>query len=167
MRDDFSLQSSNQENKTQVLLKFWEKLAIVRHLTFHAKTNSKSGDGWNGKGQGEVTSTRIGNNLLIFKEKGTWQGKQGIDVNFSNTFRWALDRHAKMVSLEHLRYGFEHPVFLFYLTPSGKHSLSSVTPHICGNDTYFGQIHFDNDKLGLNWKVIGPKKDEELDYDYS
>lgn len=167
IKEDLATQSSNKENKTQVLLAFWEKLASVRQLAFHAKTNSKDDGGWNGKGQGEVISTRSSSNVLIFNEKGTWQGKQGVDVSFSNVFRWTLDRDAKMISLEHLRYGSDHPVFLFHLTPSGKHSLSSVDSHLCEGDTYFGQIHFDNYSLRLSWRVIGPKKNEELDYYYS
>jgi hypothetical protein len=167
IRDDFSKQSSNKENKTQVLLAFWEKLLSVRQLIFHAKTNSKEEGGWNGKGQGEVVATRSSSHVLIFNEKGTWQGKQGVDIGFSNVFRWTLDYDAKMISLEHLRYGAEHPVFLFHLTPSGKYSLSSVDSHLCEGDTYFGQIHFDHDSIRLNWRVIGPKKNEELDYYYS
>jgi hypothetical protein len=167
IKDDLSAQSSNEENKAQILQAFWEKLLSVKQLTFHAKTNSKDEGGWNGKGQGEVISTRSSSNVLLFNEKGTWQGKQGGDVSFSNVFRWTLDRDAKMISLEHLRYGPEHPVFLFHLTPSGKHILSSVDSHLCGGDTYFGQIHFDNYSLRLNWRVIGPKKNEELDYYYS
>lgn len=167
IKDDLSMQSSNKESKIQVLLAFWEKLASVKQLTFLAKTNSKDDDRWNGKGKGEVISTKSSNNVLIFNEKGTWQVKQGLDVSFSNVFRWTLDRDNKMISLEHLRYGSDHPVFLFHLTPSGKHSLSSVDSHLCEGDTYFGQIHFDNSSLRLKWRVIGPKKNEELDYYYS
>lgn len=167
VRNDFSMQSTNKESKTQVLLAFWEKLLSVTQLTFHAKTNSKDENGWNGKGRGEVVSSKNGPNILIFNEKGTWQGKQGVDVGFSNVFRWTLDFNAIMISLEHLRRGSEHPVFLFHLTPSGKYSLSSVDSHLCEGDTYFGQIHFDNYTIRLNWRVIGPKKNEELDYYYS
>ncbi len=165
--EDLSTQSSNKENKSQVLQAFWEKLLTVKQLTFHAKTKSKDENGWNGKGQGEVISLKNDSNTLIFNEKGTWQGKQGVDVGFSNVFRWTLDLNAKMISLEHLRYGSDNPVFLFHLTPSGKYSLSSVDSHLCEGDTYFGQIHFDNFSLRLNWRVIGPKKNEELDYYYS
>lgn len=167
IREDLSRHSSTKENKLQVLLAFWEKLLKVRQLTFHAKTNSKDEGGWNGKGQGDVISTRSSSNVLIFNEKGSWQGKQGADVGFSNVFRWTLDCDAKMISLEHLRYGAEHPVFLFHLTPTAKHSLSSVDSHLCGGDSYFGQIHFDDYSLRLNWRVIGPKKNEELNYYYS
>lgn len=167
VRDDFVGTSSNQENKARILLAFWDKLLNVKKLTFHAKTNSIDEDGWNGKGLGVVTSARNGYNELIFNEKGTWRGKEGIDLTFSNVFRWTLDRNANMISLEHLRYGHEHPVFLFHLTPSGKNALSSVDSHLCGGDTYFGQIYFDHHSLRLNWRVIGPKKNEELDYYYS
>lgn len=151
------------ENKTQVLLSFWEKLAGVTQLTVHAQTKEK-GD-W--KGKGAVAIARENPNTLIFNEKGTWRGKEGEEVSFSNIFRWSLDRTAGVISLEHLRRGAHHPVFLFHLAPSGKHSLSSLDAHLCEGDTYFGQIHFNHHSLRLNWRVIGPKKNEEIDYYYS
>lgn len=166
VKEDLTTQS-NKENKAQILLAFWEKLLTVKQLTFHAKTKSKEEGGWIGKGQGEVISIKSNARTLVFNEKGTWQNKEGADVSFSNVFRWTLDLNAKIISLEHLRHGPEHPVFLFHLTPSGKHSLSSVDSHLCEGDTYFGQIHFDSYNLRLNWRVIGPKKNEELDYFYS
>lgn len=167
MKDDLNSRSSKSENKTQVLLAFWDRLSNVTQLTFQAKTNSKEEGGWNGKGQGEVFITKNGNHEMIFNEKGTWQGKHAMDVSFTNVFRWRLDRNAKVISLEHLRRGSDHPVFLFHLTPSSQYSLSSVDSHLCEGDTYFGQIHFDAYSLRLNWRVIGPKKNEELDYYYS
>lgn len=167
VKEDLLKQARNQENNRQVLLAFWEKLRGVTQLTFHAKTKSKEERGWNGRGKGEVGISKEGGNLLIFNEKGTWQDKQGAEMSFSNIFRWTLDRSAGVISLEHLRRGPDHPVFLFHLAPSGKYSLSSVDSHLCGGDTYFGQIHFDRYSLRLNWRVIGPKKNEEIDYYYS
>lgn len=164
VREDLSAQGPN---KSKVLLAFWDKLRSVTQLTFHAKTNSKEAGGWNGKGSGEVVSIKNDSHVIVFNEKGTWQGSQGGNVGFSNAFRWTLDRDTQMISLEHLRHGADRPVFLFHLTPSGKNSLSSVDSHLCGGDTYFGQIHFDSYALRLNWRVIGPKKNEELDYYYS
>jgi hypothetical protein len=156
-----------QQNKTQTLLTFWDKLKEVTRLTFNAKTKSKGGQGWNGRGQGEVLVAKEASHILIFNEKGTWQGKEGAEVNFSNVFRWTLDRSAGVISLEHLRHGHDRPVFLFHLAPTGKSRLSSVDSHLCEGDTYFGQIHFDLYGLRLNWRVIGPQKNEELDYHYS
>lgn len=167
VKEDVNAFSLPQESKTQILLKFWEKLQGVAQLTFNAKTKSKEGQGWNGKGKGEVLVIKKGDNVLIFNEKGTWQGKQNEEVSFSNVFRWTLDRSAGVIALEHLRRGPDHPVFLFHLAPSGKYSLSSVDSHLCGGDAYFGQIYFDRYSLRLNWRVIGPKKNEELDYYYS
>lgn len=156
----------SQEAKPQVTLALWDKLATIKQLTFHAKTKSEDQQGWQGRGKGEVTMTKEGSHVLIFTEKGSWQGKQGEEVSFSNVFRWTLDRRTGMISLEHLRYGLDRPVFLFYLTPSGKHSLSSADSHLCEGDTYFGHLHFDRQMIRLSWRVIGPKKNEEIDYYY-
>lgn len=166
LKDNFSTQGSGQENRLPILLAFWEKLHRVTQLTFHAKTKLKEEEGWDGKGKGEVVIAKEGSNILIFHEKGTWQNKQGMEMNFSNVFRWTLDRYAGIISLEHLRRGFDHPVFLFHLTPSSKQTLSSVDSHLCEGDAYFGQIQFDQFSLCLNWRVIGPKKNEELNYHY-
>ncbi len=159
-------ETGHQENQSKVLLNFWEKLLAVTELSFEAATRSNEQSGWNGKGKGEVTVIREGHNVLIFNEKGQWKGTQSGEVNFSNVFRWTLDRYAGVISLEHMRRGPEHPVFLFHLAPSGKQSLASVDSHLCGGDTYFGQIRFDAHGLKLNWRVIGPKKNEEIDYHY-
>lgn len=166
-KKDSTMGSANQENKTPILLAFWEKLNKVKHLSFNAKTKSKEELGWDGRGKGEVIITKDSPNTLIFNEKGIWKNKQGTEVSFSNVFRWTLDRNASVISLEHLRRGVDYPVFLFHLAPSGKQSLSSVDSHLCEGDIYFGQIHFDPNSLRLNWRVIGPKKNEEIDYYYS
>ncbi|MBS0654640.1 MAG: hypothetical protein JSR46_02585, partial [Verrucomicrobia bacterium] len=63
--------------------------------------------------------------------------------------------------------GIEHPTFLFHLVPTGRNALSSLDAHLCGDDAYFGQIHFDRHSMRLNWRVIGPQKNEEIDYYYS
>jgi len=166
-KKDYYVLKVETTNNLQVLLTFWEKLLKVTEVSFHAMSKTGEEIGWNGKGQGEVIKTKEGANVLVFTEKGTWQGKQGGELTFSNVFRWTLDRRAGVISLEHLRRGPEHPVFLFHLAPSSKHSLASVDSHLCEGDTYFGQIHFDRFSLRLNWRVIGPKKNEEIDYYYN
>jgi hypothetical protein len=157
----------SQGKKKQVLLNFWEKLASVKQLTFHAKTKSQEEYGWNGRGKGDVVIVREGHKVLLFNEKGSWFSQQGEEFNFSNTFRWVLDRDADLISLEHLRYGLNRPVFLFYLAPTGNHSLSSIDSYLCDGDAYLGQIHFDRMSLRLHWRVIGPKKNEDITYFYS
>ena len=159
-------------NGTHTVIAAWEKLSTLTKLTFHAKSRSNEERGSNGKGSGEVVVKRESPNVLIFTEKGSWQGIEGKEVSFTNIFRWTLDRFAGdgnkgIISLEHLRRGVDHPVFLFHLAPSGNNYLSSVDSHLCQGDTYFGKIHFDVHSLRLNWRIIGPKKNEEIDYYYS
>jgi hypothetical protein len=157
--------SGNRKNHTQVLLRFWEKLKGITQLTFQARTKEKTG--WSGKGQGKVITTKLGDNGLLFTEKGIWQDKQATEMHFSNTFRWTLDRVARMISLEHLRRGPDYPVFLFNLAPVGTHALASIDAHLCGEDIYCGQVDFDRYSIYLRWRVIGPRKNEEIDYSYS
>ena len=152
-------------NKFQTLLAFWDKLSAIGQVTFMA--NSQDPQGWKGRGKGEVKVTRPSGNVLYFHEKGSWHNSEGKEVGFTNAFRWTLDRTACLISLEHLRRGPDHPVFLFHLAPSGHYSLASVDSHLCEGDTYFGQIHFNAHALHLNWRVIGPKKNEEINYYYA
>ncbi|WP_068470231.1 DUF6314 family protein [Candidatus Protochlamydia phocaeensis] len=151
----------------QILLAFWKRLSLVNQLTFQARTHSQHADGWNGQGAGSVSITREGACALIFNEKGSWQNKRREVFNFSNAFRWTLDQQGEMISLEHLRKGRDRPVFLFHLVPSGRASLVSVKAHLCAEDKYEGYFYLGNHNLCLSWRVIGPKKNEEMDYFYS
>jgi hypothetical protein len=154
-----------EENK-RVVLAFWKKLLMISQMTFIAKSKSEEPNGWNGKGKGTVQLSTEVENAVVFTEKGLWTSKNNEEMNFSNVFRWTLDKETATISLEHLRRGSEHPVFLFHLSPTGARSLTSIDPHLCENDVYFGQIHFDTHSIRLNWRMIGPKKNEEIDYFY-
>lgn len=158
---------TQRSHPSQVLTLFWERLQHVKQLSFQVKSKSQEELGWAGKGTGEVSIHKEKPTVLISHEKGTWLNKQGEKVGFSNVFRWTLDREAGVISLEHLRRGPDHPVFLFHLAPSSDHALASVDSHLCEGDTYFGQIYLNAHSLRLGWRVIGPKKNEELDYFYS
>lgn len=167
VRKEGSIKGLNPQEQVGVLRAIWERLSSVCQLSFDAKTRSKEEGGWNGKGKGEVLVSKEGETVLLFNEKGSWRGKNGQDTDFSNTFRWTLDLSSGMISLEHLRRGLTRPVFLFHLIPSGSRTLTSLDSHLCEGDTYFGQIFCDEQSLRLNWRVIGPKKNEELDYYYT
>ncbi len=87
-------------------------------------------------------------------------------MSFSNTLRWILDRESGVISLEHLRLGPNAPVFLVRLVPKRNHFLISGESHLCGNDTYSAQVMWHQCSIRLSWRVIGPKKNEEIDYHY-
>ncbi|MCI0381590.1 MAG: DUF6314 family protein [Chlamydiae bacterium] len=167
VQQDRTMREVSLRDSQETLSTIWERLSKIRYLNFYAKTKSKQESGWNGKGKGEVIVTKEGDRILLFHERGNWQNEQGSEFDFSNIFRWTLDSKAKMISLEHLRRGLNQPVFLFHLSPSGNGCLSSIDSHLCEGDAYFGQIFCDRHYLRLNWRVIGPKKNEEIDYYYA
>lgn len=161
------LETMGKRIQSPSLLSFWDKLKTIRHFTRLAQSRSKEEKGWNGKGKGEVLVSQSTDTVLIFYERGSWQVKEGPDISFSNTFRWTLDREAGVISLEHLRLGPDHPVFLFHLTPTSSHLLASVDSHLCEEDVYLATVPWDRDAIRLNWRVIGPKKNEEMEYCYT
>ena len=162
-----SVQQDILEGRFQepLLLSFWDRLKQVKH--FVRTSQSKEEHGWNGKGKGDVLVTKSSDTTLIFHERGSWQVHSGKDISFSNTFRWTLDRSAGVISLEHLRLGPDQPVFLFHLTPTHSHLLASVDAHLCEEDVYLATVPWDKHSIRLNWRVIGPKKNEEMEYCYT
>jgi hypothetical protein len=158
---------TGQLKRRRILDQLWKRLISVTQLTFNARSNSTDGRGWNGKGKGDVIALPQPDNSLIFQEGGTWKTRDGQEVSFSNVLRWTLDRPSNLISLEHLRYGAENPVFLFHLAPISNNTLASVDSHLCAQDAYFGQILLTPQSLRFTWRAIGPKKNEEMDYYYS
>lgn len=138
------------EDKT--LLVAWNRLGEVKQLT--CRTQSKECH-QNGKASVSVTKKE---SILIFQEKGNWHGK----MHFTNTFRWTLDHDAGAISLEHLRYGSNSPVFLVSLIPLKNHFFTSLYSHICGRDAYTAKMHLDHHLIHLHWQILGPKKNTEI-----
>ncbi|MDN3506651.1 MAG: DUF6314 family protein [Simkaniaceae bacterium] len=151
-------------SKLGILQEFWSRLGRVKQVSFFAQSKQKHG--WSRRGTGEVLVEKQEPSSLIFQESGLWKNTEGQETKYSNAIRWTLDRVAGVIALEHLRRGVDHPVFLFHLAPSSKQSLASVDSHLCEEDTYFGQVHFDPQGLRLNWRVIGPNKNEEINCYY-
>ncbi len=160
-----SIEKSQEDHACLTL--FWQCLNKIKSFSYHAKSKSQEEGSLSGIGKGEVIIKKEGETVLIYQEKGTWKTDAGKEMDFSNAYRWSLDRDKNRVSLEHLRYGIHNPVFLLHLTPSGKSSLDSVDFHLCNTDSYFGKVSFAANYLRLHWKIIGPKKDQEVTYCYT
>jgi hypothetical protein len=154
-------------HKLLKLVSFWEKLQTIKEFTCVAYSRSNGENGWNGKGNGEVLVIKPTNAVLVFHERGSWQVKPGQDMDFTNTLRWTLDRGAGMISLEHLRFGPDQPVFLVHLASTGDNLLGSIDPHLCEKDVYFATVPYDCYSIRFHWRVIGPKKNEEMEYCYT
>lgn len=139
----------------------WDLLKNISEVTFVASSHSKKVSSW--KGKGIVIASHDNDDTIVFHEKGLRAIDEGQEFHFTNSLRWCLHRLDNVIGLEHLRFGVHHPVFMFYLAPTGRNSLESLHPHLCKEDTYFGSLHCESDALRFKWRIIGPKKNEELE----
>lgn len=155
------------EGKCQasLLIAFWERLKQVKQ--FVRIVASRHENGWNGDGRGAVFVSQPTGTILIFHERGSWHTKLGQDINFSNTWRWTIDRSAGVITLEHLRLGPNQPVFLCQLRPLHVHLLAAIAPHVCAADIYMATVHWNHHSICLNWRIIGLQKNEELESCYT
>ncbi len=141
----------------------WERLKKIRSLQFQSRSNAQTG--WNGSAAGSVTILIDFQNSIRFIEKGTWTSTDGLSATFKNIYKWTrLENH--LISLEHLRYGEERPVFLCNLAERSLHNWQSQSPHICNRDQYATSVFLDPDKIRMHWKIKGPDKDEDIRYEY-
>ena len=160
------LEKNRERNRRKELSLFWEKLLKIEKLSLVTKSR-RDQESVTQTGKAEITSLLIAPTVLIFQEKGYWYVDGHPHSKFSSAFRWTLDLKASLITLEHLRHGNNHPVFLFHLTPQLPNKLESVDAHLCGQDTYLGSLSWDLDQIFFHWRIIGPQKNDELIYHYS
>lgn len=139
-------------------------LRRVRSLRFDAR--SEAGTGWDGVGTGTVAVSEPAAGVVVFDEAGTWwpsaPGRPAVDVR--NVFRWSVvDR---VLRLEHLRFGVEHPVPLFDMARGADGVWREVSPHQCGDDCYAASLSVEGGRLVVAWSIVGPRKRESIRYTY-
>lgn len=144
-----------------LILDIWQHFRKVNRVAFQFKSRSSQGFG-----EGSIHVQDDDDRVLIFQEKGSWSSPDGRAFVFRNVFRWTLNRIDEMLTLEHLRFGLANPVFLFHLVPKGAAVLESLHAHLCGQDTYFGRLVLEKEAIRLTWRILGPKKNEEVQYIY-
>lgn len=153
-------------HKKKELFSFWDRLRTVSHLSLTAKSRKKK-EVIIKTGRAQIIVNSPSDSILTFEENGVWFLGENPDTSFHNIFRWTLDSNMSLITLEHLRYGKQRPVFLFYLTPFEYNKLHSVDAHLCGEDTYLGSVVWSPDHIAFHWRIIGPRKNEELIYNYT
>ena len=158
-----TIKEQRKKEPRALLYLIYKQLQKITEVNFSARSGI---NGSQGKGKGSVVVSYENDQTVIFHEEGLWRSDQGQEFRFSNVFRWTYSRIDGMIALEHLRLGVENPVFLFHLIPSGPNLLESHHPHLCGKDTYFGQLRYDKRFLELSWRILGPQKNEEIKYCY-
>jgi hypothetical protein len=141
----------------------WDRLRLVRRLSFVARSEGTTG--WNGKGAGTVVVGVASDGTLTFTESGTWHSETaGRDIRFSNIYRWTLV--GEVVRLEHLRQGVDNPVYLFDLSQTGEQEWCAASPHLCRDDCYSATMVVHDDRIELRWTISGPRKRETIAYVY-
>lgn len=153
-----------KETKYQ-LLELWERLKGVHRLTLSA-TQIAQPQLQDRQAQAEVSVESEGENTLIFREKGHWFLQEQEEMTFSNVFRWQLDLSCSLISLEHLRYGDQHPIFLFHLRRVKPYHLQACDPHLCADDCYGADLRWNRRTIDLHVRTIGPDKNTYLQYCY-
>jgi hypothetical protein len=148
-----------------ILDPMWDRFRHIRFCTFISQSNSIPATGWSGSGRGVVTVEAPSPEVLLFRESGIWHPAAGGSLRFHNVYRWT--RQQESVRLEHLRFGEEHPVYLFDLVPDSDGVWVSLTPHLCRQDTYAARLRQESDRLTLSWTVLGPVKEEAIEYTYA
>lgn len=150
---------TRQKNIAQCLHNFWKRLEKVGSMSIQTQSG--------GQAFGKVSICREKENVLLFTEQGEWAHEEAQGIHFNKTLRWSIDYSAGVISLEHLHYGANRPVFLFHLAPTGSKSLQSIDSHLCLSDCYFGRITFSEKNIQFLWRILGPRKNEVLYHVYS
>ena len=129
----------------------WKQLFQVNRLSLRTQS------GMHGDGQVKVKTDL---QTLVFSESGSWN--YPTNLNFYNTLRWKIDFSSSLLSLEHLRFGLDKPVFLFHLKPISASVFQSVDSHVCKNDCYSGHLEMKEHSLNFTWQILGPSKNDTL-----
>ncbi len=141
----------------------WDRLCLVRSLSFTAQSGANTG--WSGGGAGTVQVQVAGHAVMTFHEQGNWRpAASEREIRFTNIFRWT--RTGEVLRLEHLRFGEANPVFLFDLAQVSEMEWRSASPHVCSEDCYSAVLLVGVDGIVLKWTIDGPRKKEAIEYHY-
>ncbi|OLO07169.1 hypothetical protein BTW08_14130 [Salinicola sp. MH3R3-1] len=139
-------------------------LPKLSRFEFDARSGEASHVGWNGHGEGSLDITQEDNHVRFF-ESGTFTVAGGSrSVPMRNVYRWELfdDR----VRLFHERRGVEAAVLLFDLIAESDDTLVNAEVHQCSADAYSARLVLTPEGLDLEWRIVGPRKDERILYHY-
>ncbi len=144
-----------------------DKIDLLIRLQSVSKfsVTARDTNNWSAVGDGAVMIEQSSIDTVVWREKGTWNQNLGY-LEFSNVYRWTKSDDKKF-RLEHLRFGDDKPVVLVDIKPLDGHHWQSIAPHYCGQDEYFLSIKLKADQLILDWRIMGPNKDQQSTIYYS
>ncbi|OLO05433.1 hypothetical protein BTW07_04615 [Salinicola socius] len=141
-------------------------LPKLSRFAFSARSGQASETGWNGQGEGTIEVAREGCSIKLFESGIFTLDGQNRGVPMRNVYRW--DIHADRIALSHERRGVADAVSLFDLVIDGSDddTLVNVEAHQCAADAYSARLAVQPEGFDLEWRIIGPRKDERLLYHY-
>lgn len=150
----------------QYKMRLFSLLQQIQTFEFNSSTKGKSQTGWNGSGNGTV-STKVKQDCVFFKEDGFFK----LDISsqqtkISNEYIWKQISPNK-IKLSHARFGYDNAVTLFNLIKISDNIWQSEEAHVCVDDLYSAKLTIKEDLIKLSWNISGPKKDETIEYLYS
>lgn len=151
----------------ETLFVLWQRLLQIKHLSFSAQSKANKPSGWNGIGRASVEVKALTSHILTFQEQGNWTSDEGKQFDFKNIFRWTWHHTKPLITLEHLRHGPDHPIVLFELTPVTPHRFETIHPYLCKQDTYLAHLYCNRHFIQLDWRILGPHKNEDIHYIYT
>jgi hypothetical protein len=145
------------------IVELWARLPYIRSLTFIATQGPESISGWAGNGQATVSVSRQADNI-VWQESGIFTRTGSRPLSFRNVYRW---RHMpNQLTLAHERFGASKPVHLLTFIDDGNGTLVTIEAHRCGADHYMATLRAVAGGLDLFWRVVGPRKQDCIDYHY-
>ncbi|MDF1593994.1 MAG: DUF6314 family protein [Desulfobacterales bacterium] len=145
----------------------WNLLGRVQSLLLTAATKDRSSFFNNAAAAGSVGVSMTGSRVITFHEAGLWTSSDHQTIDFRNIYQWSLSDLEDTIRLTHLRYGADNPVHLVDFRSIGTNTMSSFQPHVCGADRYSASLSVAGDRILLNWRILGPAKNDSLDCTYS
>jgi hypothetical protein len=141
------------------------KLSAISRFQFQ-NHHSEVLTGWEGVGEGVVKTEWQNANSLLYYEEGLFTGLRNKTMKCSNVYRWQFNNEKQTVSLEHLRFGINHPVYLFDFIFQSEFQLISACPHLCSKDLYSATMLMEEKSLSLEWLIQKPASISTIKYQY-
>ncbi|WP_342588724.1 DUF6314 family protein [Salinicola lusitanus] len=153
-----------KNDKLTTIIRLSAVLPSLSRFEFVAQSGAASAVGWNGWGSGTADVARQQDTVRFF-ESGTFTPDgQDRSIPMRNVYRW--DLHSERISLSHERRGTAAAVWLFDLIASDEDTLVSAEVHQCAADAYSATLTLVSDGIDLEWRIVGPRKDERILYRY-
>lgn len=98
----------------------------------------------------------------LFTEQGYYSTPHHQKIKTNNKLHF--QNNGLDLKVSHFRY--QKPVSLVELRNENNGDWLTIKPYLCGQDNYTAELMLTPNGFILNWHIIGPHKNERLNYQY-